>query len=410
MRFDRNNLRKVLHSPLLVTGRIASIAVKRDPQLWVFGSGIGFGEGGVALSHAASEAGLRVIWLSNRRAGIGAAKAAGFRAERAGSLRGWWHTLRAGTLVVSHGLGDVNPYAQQGAQIIQLWHGVPLKHLHRDAGVTYALPKFPGSRLAERMLRAGSERAYRSITHFVAASDESGRRLASAFGLRPEQVLVAGDPRDDVLLHGTDAERRRAARVLVETALGAELATGALAEHVLLFAPTWRDGQADPVVPTIEEWDALELAAADLGMSVLIRPHPLAIGAYRAGLQGRSGLFLLDVAKVADITPVLPVADVLITDYSSIAYDFALLARPMLYLTPDLEQYAASRGFYESIEVFCGGSPARTWHDVLQQLRGLDDSATRDAAVAHARETAARVHGFFDGQNTRRVLEAALAP
>ena len=81
----------------------------------------------------------------------------------------------------------------------------------------------------------------------------------------------------------------------------------------------------------------------------------------------------------------------------------------MLYLTPDLEQYAASRGFYESIEVFCDGSPARTWREVLAQLRGLDDEPTHRAAVNHARETAARVHGYFDGENTRRVLEAALS-
>lgn len=404
MRFDRNNLRKVLLSPLLLTGRIASVFVRRDPKLWVFGSGIGFGEGGVSLSAAAHAAGLSVIWLSNRPTGIEAATAAGYRAERAGSVSGWWHTLRAGTIVVSHGLGDVNPYAQHGANIIQLWHGVPLKHLHRDAGVTYSLPRFPGSTLAERMLRAGSERAYRSITHFVAASDESGRRLASAFGLGPEQVLVAGDPRDDILLRGTEAERTATARALIESALGSTLA-----DYVVMFAPTWRDGEPDPVVPTTHEWDALELTAADLGASILIRPHPLAVGAYRDGIQGRSGLYLLDVTKVADITPALPACDVLITDYSSIAYDFALLGRPMLYLTPDLEQYAASRGFYESIEVFCDGSPARTWREVLAQLRGLDDEPTHRAAVSHARETAARVHGYFDGENTRRVLEAALS-
>ena len=48
MRFDRNNLRKVLLSPLLLTGRVASVFVRRDPKLWVFGSGIGFGEGASA--------------------------------------------------------------------------------------------------------------------------------------------------------------------------------------------------------------------------------------------------------------------------------------------------------------------------------------------------------------------------
>lgn len=400
MRFDRNNLRKVLRSPLLFVGQIAALLVPRAEQHWVFGSGIGFGEGGVALSKLAGEAGLRVTWLSDTERGRVAAAQAGFAVERVHSLRGWWLTLRAGTLVVSHGLGDVNPYAQSGARIVQLWHGVPLKHLHRDAGVTYSLPKFPGSRWAEGMLRRGSERAYARISHFVAASAESGGRLASAFGLRPEQLCVVGDPRDDVLLQGDEAARRAAARTLVESASGK-----ALANRVVLFAPTWRDGEPDPVVPTAEEWAEIERYAAERGSTVIIRPHPLAVGAYREGIAGRQGVLLLDVSVVADITPVLPAADVLVTDYSSIAYDFSLLGRPMLYLTPDLEAYAASRGFYEPIELFCGGSPTRSWSELLGQLRELDDPTVQARAIAHAEATAQRVHGFHDGRNTQRLFE-----
>lgn len=404
MRFDRNNLKKVLRSPLLLTGRIASWVVPRSDRQWVFGSGIGFGEGGVRLSELARDAGLRVTWLSDKPAGRAAAEEAGFHTDRVHSLAGWWRTLRAGTVVVSHGLGDVNPYALPGAQLVQLWHGVPLKHLHRDAGVTYSLPKFPLSRVAEGMLRRGSERAYARITHFVAASNESGRRLQSAFGLRPEQLCVVGDPRDDVLLLGDAVSRNQAARALVEQALRRPLT-----DRVLLFAPTWRDGQVDPVVPNPAEWDALERYAAEHATTVIIRPHPLAIGAYRDGVVGRAGVYLLDVTQLPDITPALPAADVLVTDYSSIAYDYSLLARPMLYLTPDLEAYAASRGFYEPIEQFCGGQPTRSWAELLAALERLADPTERAAAITHAQQTAARVHDFSDGANTERLFARLVA-
>ncbi len=406
MRFDRNNLRKVLRSPLLAVGAIASVFVPRGPERWVCASGIGYGEGAVALAHAARADGLRVTWLCRTEAGLVAARNAGFPASLNSGIAGWWTTLRAGTVVVTHGLGDANPYALRGARIVQLWHGVPLKHLHRDAGVTYSLPRFPGSRWAERMLRAGSERAYTRITHFVAASAESGRRLTSAFGLRPDQLLVTGDPRDDVLLQGEQDAKREDARAHLEHVLGARLE-----ETVVLFAPTWRDGEPDPVVPTQAEWGMLERLAAELKLSIIIRPHPLAVGAYREGMGQRSALHMLEVTLQPDITPVLPAVDVLITDYSSIAYDFSLLGRPMLYLAPDLEAYAASRGFYEAIEVFCGGLPARSWSGVAEQLRSLAavPSETLDASIRHAKETAQRVHDFHDGRNTERVMARLMA-
>lgn len=403
MRFDRNNLRKVLNSPLLLLGALASVFVRRRPNQWVFGSGIGYGEGGVALSQLARERGATVVWLSDKPAGRSAAESDGFRALPKSSFAGWRATLTAGTLVVSHGLGDVNPYAMRGARIVQLWHGVPLKHLHRDAGVTYSLPRFPGSAIAERMLRAASERAYSRITYFVVASPESGRRLASAFGLREDQVLVTGDPRDDVLLRGDESDRRRAARLLIEAAIGTKLDS-----RVVMFAPTWRDGKPDPMVPTQAEWDAIERLAQDSHLTVIIRPHPLAVGAYREGIVGRAGVYLLDVTRLPDITPALAACDVLITDYSSIAYDYSLLSRPMVFFTPDLEEYAESRGFYEPITEFCGGEPVRTWAATIAAVQSLDSDEVRDRAIGHAQTMAQRAHAYRDGLNTERVVRRLL--
>ncbi|MFM6973776.1 MAG: CDP-glycerol glycerophosphotransferase family protein [Agromyces sp.] len=375
--------------------------VPRRNGLWAFGSGVGFGEGGVALAHRAHESGIRVVWLSRRPSARASAREAGFSTAAVSSIRGWWVTLRAEVLVVTHGLGDVNPYAQHGATIVQLWHGIPLKHLHRDAGVTYSLPRFPGSRLAERALRAASELAYQRISLFVVASQESARRLSSAFGLRPDQVLVSGDPRDDVILRGDLSERIARARAQMESALGVGLQA-----RVVLVAPTWRDGRADPVVPSIDEWDALTEWANATATSVVFRPHPLAIGAYREGIVGRNHLHLLEVQNLADVNTVLAACDIVVTDYSSIAYDFALLERPMVYLMPDLEAYTAARGFYEPIELFSGGVPARSWADALGQLDAILRGTSIQAAVAHAIQIVKRVHDFTDGASTERVFAA----
>lgn len=403
MRFDRNNLAKLLRSPLWLLGWFASWLLPRSEALWVVGSGIGFGEGARPLSVRAREAGIRVVWLSNRPEGVHAARNAGFEAWPARSWRGWWLTARAGTAIVTHGLGDVSPFGLRGVRLVQLWHGVPLKHLHRDAGVTYSLPAFPGSRWAERLLKRASERAYTSITHFVAASVESARRLESAFGLRPEQLLVTGDPRDDVLLSHEPARAREEARATVSDLLGRPVRS-----RIVLFAPTWRDGEPDPVVPTEREWGAIQTVATSMGLTVLVRPHPLAIGAYRETMGSHPDIEMLDVSLVPDITPVLPAVDIMVTDYSSIAYDFALLGRPMLYLAPDLERYRASRGFYESIELFCGGLPARSWDELLRRLLQLEDAECARSSRAHSVMTAARVHDYRDGRNTERVFAALM--
>jgi len=104
------------------------------------------------------------------------------------------------------------------------------------------------------------------------------------------------------------------------------------------------------------------------------------------------------------VTPVLPAVDLLITDYSSIAFDFALLGRPIVFLAPDVVAYTASRGLYVGYDTFSGGTEAASWAELLDLLdRAGTDGPTRAALVRHAVELAAAHHAFRDGGNTRRV-------
>ncbi|WP_368737113.1 CDP-glycerol glycerophosphotransferase family protein, partial [Klebsiella pneumoniae] len=76
----------------------------------------------------------------------------------------------------------------------------------------------------------------------------------------------------------------------------------------------------------------------------MLRPHPHSVGAYDGGPASSPRIRMLTAAAQNDVTPVLPAIDLLITDYSSIAYDFALTGRPIAYLAPDVERYVATRG------------------------------------------------------------------
>ena len=64
----------------------------------------------------------------------------------------------------------------------------------------------------------------------------------------------------------------------------------------------------------------------------------------------------------------LPAFDALVTDYSSVAYDFSLIGAPIVYLAPDVETYAKTRGLYEAYRDFSGGRHVATWQHVLALL------------------------------------------
>ncbi len=376
--------------PLYALGRLASAFVRREDDRWVFASGSGLGEGALALhDHARSADGsLRLAWIARDRAELSAARARGMTAVLRSSRRGLRATLRARVIVVTHGLGDANRFGTHGAVIVQLWHGIPLKKIQLDSPVT-----FRGG--PSRMLRGLYRRNSSAIALVPAASEVSAARLRSAFGLPADRVVVTGDPRDDVVL----APPGRA-RTLLVNGIG-----DYGDDRVVLFAPTWRDGDPDPSIPTAAEWQSIAAHLEESSSVLVLRPHPHSVGDYRGGPAVSPRIRMLPAATQNDINPVLAAVDALVTDYSSIAFDFALLGRPIVFLAPDAQEYAATRGLYEPYATFTGGSEVTTWAAVLGLL---DDPAALDRLAGHAVHLAATHHEYRDGANTARVYEELL--
>lgn len=401
--FDRGNINQLLMAPLHLLGRVLTALVPRSRNEWVFGSGSGVGEGALVLAQHVlrTRPDLRVTWLTGSDREAAAAQTAGMRHLDKTSRAGWLRTARAEVIVLTHGFGDVCRFTTDGAYVVQLWHGIPLKRIQLDSPVTMRLPGLWTPMPIRRALAAAYRRQTARISLLPASSDKVAARLRTAFAVAQEVVQVTGDPRDDVL---ADRPGRDAAAAAVLRAAVPGLPDG----PAILYAPTWRDGAADPAIPTTAGWTAIAAVLDRVQATLVIRSHPHGSGSYAVGSALSARIVQLGQAEVGDITPVLPAFDQLITDYSSIAFDFALLGRPVHFLAPDAAAYAQTRELYDDYRIVAGDH-ATTWAQTLAAIEQvLTTPRARTAAEAATRRLARTYHQCADGHAADRVLTAVL--
>jgi CDP-glycerol glycerophosphotransferase (TagB/SpsB family) len=285
---------------------------------------------------------------------------------------------------------------------VQLWHGIPLKRLHLDSPAALT----SSSRLGGWVVERGYRVVGRQIRIFSMASEKLVGRFCSAFGLQPDQVFVSGDPRDDVLLQNTPAQRRADARAVLEHLLGPLSAQG----PIVMYAPTWREGDVDPGQPDEPTWHEIVSWLDSVDGLLILRTHPLGHGDYAVGEAMSSRVRSLPSRKLADVNPILSAVDHLITDYSSMAFDFALTGGTMVFLAPDVEAYLSSRGLYEPYSTFTGGREVSTWQDALAELGALvrGDEPVLTAARQHTVQLRDEHFDFLDGRASERVLAEIL--
>ncbi len=271
-----------------------------------------------------------------------------------------WHDLLQSSAAYVGNAAAPSWWTKPSHQVhLQTWHGTPLKRIGEDRG--------PGDLTVWRHRRDVEAQAA-GWDALVSANPLSSRAFRTAFRY-DGPLLESGYPRNDLLL---DIAGRDEARAAVRSALGIE-------DHqrVVLYAPTWREHagvkDAKPLF-----LDAPALVAAVPDAVVLVRGHYNATGSADA-YAGQARV--VDVTRYPDIAPLFCAADVLVTDYSSVVFDFALLDRPMVLLTPDLEHYRdVERGFYLDLEQRAPGDLVRTTDEVVERLRGEDTGAAARAA------------------------------
>ncbi|MEU9039641.1 bifunctional glycosyltransferase family 2 protein/CDP-glycerol:glycerophosphate glycerophosphotransferase [Streptomyces sp. NPDC048352] len=276
-----------------------------------------------------------------------------------------------------------------GTTYIQTWHGSALKRM----GFHEPRTKAQG-RPAQDRLQAAVDR----FDHFLVRSEHDVRTLARGFRLRDEVLLRTGYPRNDALVEAHRAETDSGERV--RGPLAAELGIDP-DKRVLLYAPTFR-AAADGTVEGFEFPFDVEEFADRLGdrFTLLVRTHYLNSVSLPPSVAGR----VIDVSRHHDITPLLALADGLITDYSSVMFDYAVLDRPMLFFAYDYEKYATDiRGTYFDLKEKAPGPVVATADELMQAVSAFDEA---DAKYAEARRRFLTEFGEYDrGDAARRIVE-----
>jgi CDP-glycerol glycerophosphotransferase len=247
---------------------------------------------------------------------------------------------------------------RDGQVYVQTWHGTPLKRI----GFDIERPQFISGtsyfdHLAEDVAKWDL---------LLSPNPFSTPIMRRAFRFDGE-IFESGYPRNDVLRSG-DADR-----VAAEVRQRIGLPDG---KRVVLYAPTWRDNQYyasgryrfDFRLDLERAWQAL----GD-DYVILVRGHHHMADDVPAG--ARPG-FAINVTGYPDISELFLVSDILVTDYSSAMFDFAVTGRPMLFFTYDLEAYRDSlRGFYFDFEAEAPGPLLASSDEVISAIGDVESVA-----------------------------------
>lgn len=239
---------------------------------------------------------------------------------------------------------------------VQTWHGTPLKKLAIDIDEVH-IPGTTSRKYKEEFAKEANRWDY-----LISPNQYSSDIFRRAFDFHHE-LIESGYPRNDYLYRNNNQENISE----IKQANGLPLN-----KKVILYAPTWRDDQfyTQGRYKFSLELD-LKAMKEKLGDEyiVVLRMHYLV--AENLDLSEYRG-FAYDYSKYEDIRDLYLIADLLVTDYSSVFFDYANLKRPMIFFVYDIENYRDKlRGFYIDFEKEAPGPLLKTSNQVIESIQNI---------------------------------------
>ncbi len=322
---------------------------------------------------------LEIIWGFNHPENY--RQIPGIKAVRFYSLPWIYYSATSSVIITNFGFPRIQP-KRKGQLLLNTWHG----------GGAY-------KRVGGGALYTQSDSERRSRRKNIQKTDLflSSSRAFTEYALRQDysysgEVLACGMPRNDLFF---DPKKRDTVARRVKASLG-------ITGYIAIYAPTfrgkdWREHCIRTSFPYQAALAALQRRFGEPAV-ILTRAHPggdMADGAEKN---------VLDVTDYPDMQELLCAADMLITDYSSSMWDFALLGRPCLLYVPDLEEYATQRGLCTPPEEW-PGFICRNEKELLAAISSLDEQACAEKAARHLQALGSYEAGTATEQVCERILQ-----
>ena len=376
-----------------------SFLVPRSKKKWAFGSFRGaFNDNAKYLFIHVTEQmpDIDCAWLSVNRTTVRTIKEKGLKAYHVLSPAGIWFALRAKCWFFNAYSSDIMFCLSGGAKLVNLWHGLPLKRIEFDIESGILADRFVKKTLKERYFHP---EVFKRPDYVVSSTELFSEVFARSFRIPLERCLNLGLARNEILTW--PEEKRRAFIDRYEPTETLDL-IGQMGnfDRVFVYMPTWRDSQNDFVTAGFD-FKSMEEALSENNALLLIKPHANTF-IDPVILNGLARIKLLP--STLDIYPVLPYTDVLITDYSSVMYDYILMEKKdvILYLF-DKEEYVNERPFIWSFEDMTYGHRASSFETLLELVGNVGlcpDEANKAVLVKkcwgeNSLDTCERISSFF---------------
>lgn len=308
-----------------------SFLTHRNSRKWVIGNKTGYCDNSKYLFlylHYHFEKEIHCIWIARTNEEKKCLKKLDFEVYKKWSIKGMFHCLTAGVYIFSSNVSDINYWTSGSAVKVNLWHGVGIKKLGLKGSVTYN----PHS-LFNRMMMPYN---YDKPTVFITTSKLMTDHFAECYALTSTQTRQIGYSRCDFIMQDRETIYQYICRY--ESAEMLCLIDSLKSyRRVFIYMPTFRDDQTDFMQLSGIDFEDLNETLVSIGSLLLVKMHPATRMNFDV-VSACSNIKLMD--KRMDVYPLLPFTDVLITDYSSIYYDYILIEGKKVILFPfDYDTY-----------------------------------------------------------------------
>lgn len=348
-----------------------SFLVPRNKKIWLFGSTFGrrFADNPrylyLYVSQHKEELKLRPIWISHNENVVRMLNNEGYEAYMYHSLKGIWFALRGKVYLFDNYSKDINFWQSGGAMKVNLWHGIPLKKIQNDN----IFDKFRHPKnLWEKIKNIPRNISDEKSNHYVLTTSENLTKIFSS-AFKTKNVLVSGYPRNQVLISDDienvylDEEKRDRKKII--SFLNKK--NNGKSKKMIFYMPTFRESET----LFFKHFDKNDFQKflEENNLLFCIKLHPKSkLNEEFRNIQSKN---IMVINKDADPYVFLKMADVLITDYSSIYFDYLLLDRPIIFFAYDLKEYLSdSREMYFDYDEFTPGE--KVW-----DYQGLKNSIVK---------------------------------
>ena len=274
---------------------------------------------------------------------------------------------------------------------VQCWHGTPLKKLGFD------LEKTDNALNTLKELQYKYKTDAKKFRYMLSPSKFATEKFISAFNLKKlgkeNCIIEEGYPRNDFLSNYTDSDIN---------SIKEKLEINKINKKIILYAPTWRDNQHEAGVgytyKTELDFDKLR---EELGQDyiILFRAHYFVSNKF--DFKKYEG-FIYNVSEVDDINELYVIADLLITDYSSVFFDYANLKRPIIYYMYDFNVYKDEmRGFYINLKEL-PGNIVKKQDELIKDIKNVTSNFKYDEKYKKFNK---RYNYLDDGKSSQRIVE-----